>query len=70
MALIVGNRNQMMLFPPEIEDYVGPEDIQDLAFDVLRHRIILSYEAEAEGIKAYASARRSLKKHEAALLTR
>jgi MoxR-like ATPase len=31
-------------------DYVGPEDIQTMAFDVLRHRIILSYEAEAEGI--------------------
>jgi MoxR-like ATPase len=33
-------------------DFVGPEDIQELAFDVLRHRIILSYEAEAEGITA------------------
>ncbi len=31
-------------------EYVGPEDIQDMAFDVLRHRLILSYEAEAEGI--------------------
>jgi len=31
-------------------DYVTPEDIQDLAFDVLRHRILLTYEAEAEGI--------------------
>ncbi len=31
-------------------DYVAPEDIQDMAFDVLRHRLILSYEAEAEGI--------------------
>jgi MoxR-like ATPase len=31
-------------------DYVGPEDIQAMAFDVLRHRILLSYEAEAEGI--------------------
>ena len=31
-------------------DYVGPEDIQNLAFDVLRHRILLTYEAEAEGI--------------------
>jgi MoxR-like ATPase len=31
-------------------DFVGPEDIQDIAFDVLRHRLILSYEAEAEGI--------------------
>jgi MoxR-like ATPase len=31
-------------------DYVLPEDIQQLAFDVLRHRLLLSYEAEAEGI--------------------
>jgi MoxR-like ATPase len=31
-------------------DYVVPEDIQDLAFDVLRHRLLLSYEAEAEGV--------------------
>ena len=30
-------------------DYVVPEDIQALAPDVLRHRIILSYAAEAEG---------------------
>jgi len=31
-------------------DYVTPLDIQSLAYDVLRHRLILSYEAEAEGI--------------------
>ncbi len=31
-------------------DFVGPEDIQAIAYDVLRHRIILSYEAEAEGV--------------------
>jgi MoxR-like ATPase len=31
-------------------DFVSPEDIQDMAFDVLRHRLILSYEAEAEGV--------------------
>lgn len=31
-------------------DFVGPEDIQAMAFDVLSHRLILSYEAEAEGI--------------------
>ncbi|MCF6355509.1 MAG: MoxR family ATPase [Candidatus Polarisedimenticolaceae bacterium] len=31
-------------------DYVSPEDIQTLAYDVLRHRILLSYEAEAEGV--------------------
>ncbi|MGB0723115.1 MAG: AAA family ATPase, partial [Gammaproteobacteria bacterium] len=30
-------------------DYVTPEDIHALAPDVLRHRILLSYEAEAEG---------------------
>lgn len=31
-------------------DYVSPEDIQAIAPDVLRHRILLSFEAEAEGI--------------------
>ncbi len=31
-------------------EYVIPEDIQELAFDVLRHRLILNYEAEADGI--------------------
>jgi MoxR-like ATPase len=30
-------------------NYVGPEDIQAMAYDVLRHRVLLSYEAEAEG---------------------
>ena len=30
-------------------DFVTPEDIQRMAPDVLRHRIILSFEAEAEG---------------------
>lgn len=33
-------------------DFVSPEDIQDIAYDALRHRIILSYEAEAEGVNA------------------
>lgn len=31
-------------------DFVDPGDIQDIAYDVLRHRLILSYEAEAEGV--------------------
>ena len=31
-------------------DYVGPEDIQAIASDVLRHRLVLSFEAEADGI--------------------
>jgi len=30
-------------------DFVGPSEIQELARDVLRHRIGLSYEAEADG---------------------
>jgi MoxR-like ATPase len=33
-------------------DFVTPEDIQNIAYDVLRHRLIMSYEAEAEGITA------------------
>ncbi|PLX81671.1 MAG: AAA family ATPase [Desulfuromonas sp.] len=31
-------------------DYVAPEDIQAMAPDVLRHRVLLSYEAEVEGM--------------------
>ena len=30
--------------------YVIPEDVRDLAYDILRHRIGLTYEAEAENI--------------------
>ena len=33
-------------------DYALPEDVVDLAPDVLRHRLVLSYEALAEGITA------------------
>jgi MoxR-like ATPase len=28
--------------------YVTPQDVKDVAYDVLRHRVILTYEAEAE----------------------
>ena len=31
-------------------DFVGPEDIQAIAPDVLRHRLVLSFEAEADGV--------------------
>lgn len=31
-------------------DYVSPEDVQAVAYEVLRHRILLSYEAEADGV--------------------
>jgi len=30
--------------------YVTPEDVKSVAYDVLRHRIIVSFEAEAEGV--------------------
>lgn len=33
-------------------DFVTPEDIHVIAHDVLRHRILLSFEAEAEGISS------------------
>ena len=31
-------------------DYVSPDDIQAVAHDILRHRVLLSFEAEADGI--------------------
>lgn len=30
--------------------YVIPEDIKEIAMDILRHRVLLTYEAEAEGV--------------------
>ncbi|NCD71246.1 AAA family ATPase [Mucilaginibacter agri] len=35
-------------------DYITPDDVRFIIHDVLRHRIILSYEANAEGITADA----------------
>jgi len=32
--------------------YVVPEDVKEIAKDVLRHRILLTYEAEAENVTA------------------
>lgn len=34
-------------------DYVLPEDIKEVAGDVLNHRIILNYEAEADNVSTY-----------------
>lgn len=33
-------------------DYVSPDDVQAIAVDVLRHRILLTIEAESEGVTA------------------
>ena len=32
-------------------DYVLPEDIKEVALDVMNHRILLNYEAEADNVK-------------------
>lgn len=42
--------------------YVIPEDVKAIAHDVLRHRLILTYEAEAEGMTADAVVDRILSK--------
>jgi MoxR-like ATPase len=34
----------------EGRDYVLPEDIKEIAYDVMNHRILLNYEAEADGV--------------------
>ncbi len=34
-------------------DFVMPEDIKEIASDILNHRIILNYEAEADGVTAH-----------------
>ena len=35
-------------------DFVTPEDIHAVIYDILRHRIILTFEAQAEGVTADA----------------
>jgi len=49
IALIEGARALAML---RGRGYALPEDLLDLAPDVLRHRLVLSYEALAEGLSA------------------
>lgn len=41
-------------------DFVTPDDVQAVALDVLRHRIIVSFEAEAKGIDSDATVLRLL----------
>ena len=49
ISLIEGGRSLAFL---RGRDYVLPEDVTDLVADVLRHRIVLSYEALTEGVSA------------------
>jgi len=41
-------------------DYVTPDDIRNVAFDVLRHRVLLNFDAQAEGISTDDFLRRLL----------
>ena len=43
-------------------DYVLPEDVKEVAVDVMNHRIILNYEAEADGVSTKDIIRAILKK--------
>jgi MoxR-like ATPase len=43
-------------------DYALPEDVVDLVPDVLRHRLVLSYEALAEGLTADELIKRLMQK--------
>jgi len=47
IALTLASRAQAFL---EGRGYVTPQDVKSIGFDVLRHRIIPTYEAEAEGL--------------------
>ncbi|MCE9612880.1 MAG: AAA family ATPase [Lentisphaerae bacterium] len=51
LALDIASRARAWL---EGRDHVLPEDVQAVAHDCLRHRLILSYEANAEGVGADA----------------
>jgi MoxR-like ATPase len=41
-------------------DYVLPQDVLDVAIDVLAHRLVLSYDAIADGVPAAHAVRRIL----------
>ena len=44
--------------------YVVPEDVKEIARDVLRHRILLTFEAEAENVTTEAVVDRILERVE------
>ena len=49
IALVIGGRAMAFL---RGRDYVLPHDVSELALDVLRHRVVLSYEALADDVDA------------------
>jgi MoxR-like ATPase len=40
--------------------YVEPDDVKEVALEVLRHRVVITYEAEAENVSADEVVRRIL----------
>src|SRR4029450_9665645 len=44
--------------------YVVPEDVKEIARDVLRHRVLLTYEAEAENVTSDTVVERILERVE------
>jgi MoxR-like ATPase len=59
IALIRASRAQAFL---EGRGYVTPQDVKSIAIDVMRHRILVSYEAEAEELRAEDLLKRILEK--------
>jgi MoxR-like ATPase len=59
LALTSASRAHALL---EGRSYVTPYDVKEVAFDVLRHRLVLSYEAEAEEMTPDAIIKRIFEK--------
>ncbi len=57
LGLIAAGRAMALL---RGRDYVLPQDVLDIAIDVLSHRMVLSYDAIADGIAAETAVRRVL----------
>ncbi len=47
ICMYIGAKTQAML---EGKSFVNPQHVKDVAYDVMRHRLILTYEAEAEKV--------------------
>ena len=48
IGLFIGSKADALM---KGENFVTPQCVKDVAHDVMRHRIILNYEGEAEDIK-------------------
>ena len=57
LGLIAAGRAMALL---RGRDYVLPQDVLDIAIDVLPHRMVLSYDAIADGVPAEHAVRRVL----------